>query len=115
MGRIGAFPVCEQARADRSCFQVGEVQARLPRWLGEIGHAHQIVAPYSGADPLYLTGRDIKDTAFVRCRGGSTRRNGNRLFGKCPTDRKSVVSGKSVSVSVYLGGPLIIKNKKRKR
>src|SRR3546814_15219556 len=60
--------------------------------------------------------RDRRRDAPGQRRGAAPRRRGRRLRrGRRRTDRKSVVSGKSVSVRVDLGGRRIIKKKNNKQ
>src|SRR3546814_5984954 len=80
----------------------------------DLGFAARFATPFSHSAP---SPRDEADVSFCRpnrfaiCASPFSRQRGRRRY---PLDRKSVVSGKSVSVSVDLGGRRIIKKKKKK-
>src|SRR3546814_11142024 len=91
-------------------------ECALPIWPGPCtawkgrGAGHSLIARQGGADgATHLPTGLFTDTQGRRNERAKTSRISRRQIG----DRKSVVSGKSVSVRVDLGGRRIIKKNKR--
>src|SRR3546814_13129648 len=104
-----------RARPRTAVWMAGRGAARGGE-AGRARHGHAagpvaaVAAPVRGPHPADPDPRP----AGGRGRAGRGRGRGGRTQFPLPAARKSVVSGKSVSVSVYLGGRRLIKKKKKK-
>src|SRR3546814_17710761 len=98
-------------RAEASGQDAGSVHYRRMAWLALFGLCHYFFIWWGDILFLYAA---VGCIAF-RFRAWEARRLIQWALGLFTVARKSVVSGKSVSVRVYLGGRRIIKKKKKTR
>src|SRR3546814_19696638 len=111
------FPYTTLFRSEAEPRQAGRLLPFTQRWRGRrIGRAVRPCLSYDGADrdaqPIFEIVRNeaLPGTKIIRLGGPCTRLSHPPTEDVIPlVDRKSVVSGKSVSVRVDLGGRRIIK------